>query len=556
MRRILLIFLVSLTSACDDMDHIPQNTAPDQLSASVIKAHMSFLADDLLEGRETGTREEGISGLYIASAFEQIGLDRAGDSGTFHQTVPLKAISVNMDETYLEVVGNGQSLLFENGVDIAMFGSAEEPMTERSGEVVFAGHGISAPELGLDDYEGLDAAGKIVVVLGGELSFLPSAEAAHLGTSAEKRKTAFRHGAIGMITIRTPADEKRFPFDQIRPFLERPSLEWQARDEAVVRESEDVPGLLANLKVGEALFAGSGIDLGAVIEQGKTGSVSGQNLEPRATLRRISRHNDNVQSANIAGLLLGRDPVLSKEFVVVTAHYDHIGICRPESETDRICNGALDNALGVAAMLDVARRLAQADKRPARSILFLAVGAEEKGLLGSSYFAEYPTIPAASIVANINMDGGFPFYQFSDVIAFGAEHSELGSILADAIAPLGLIVAPDPFPEENIFTRSDQYSFVQKGIPSLFLYNGFTDLNGEKAGLAIWNGSLGDNYHAPTDDLTLPIDYDIAATYADVFRRLVVAVANVPSRPLWYDNSLFGQRFAPEQQKAPQPKLK
>ena len=551
----MILIAVFLVACADRTVTINKEPGADVLSASVIKAHMAFLADDLLEGREVGTRGEEISGLYIASEFESIGLDPGGNDGSYFQNVPLIAATVDMDRTVLEVELEGRRLSFENGVDIAMFGSSEETVTEVSGELVFVGHGVSAPELGIDDYKGMEVAGKVVVVLGGELSFLPSAEAAHLGTTAEKRKTAFSHGAIGMIAIRTPADEERFPFKQIRPFLERPSLELQTPETAASKDGQQVPALLANLKTGDALFAGSSIELDVIIAKGETGPVPGMDLEASVTLKRVTQHKDDIQSANIAGLLTGSDPGLSKEYVVVTAHYDHIGICRPEGVADRICNGALDNALGVAAMLDVARRLSQASTRPARSVLFLAVGAEEEGLLGSSYFAEYPTVPADAIIANINMDGGFPFYQFSDVIAFGAEHSELGDILADAIAPLGLTVAPDPFPEENIFTRSDQYSFVKKGVPALFLYNGFTDVNGENAGLPIWNGSLGENYHAPTDDLSLPIDYDVAAKYADVFHRLVFAVAKVPTRPLWYEDSLFGQRFAPDAPKASRPDL-
>ena len=169
--------------------------------------------------------------------------------------------------------------------------------------------------------------------------------------------------------------------------------------------------------------------------------------------------------------------------------------------------------------------------------------------MGSEYFVDQPTVPADRLVANINMDGGLPYYAFSDVIAFGAEQSELGVWLADAVRPMGLTVAPDPFPEENIFVRSDQYAFVKRGIPALFLYNGFTNLDGENVGRAIWDEGL--HYHAPTDDLSLPIDYDVAAQYAEVFRRVLVETATRPARPRCYDNSVFGTRFAPDADKAP-----
>ncbi|MEO0499945.1 MAG: M28 family peptidase, partial [Pseudomonadota bacterium] len=201
-------------------------------------------------------------------------------------------------------------------------------------------------------------------------------------------------------------------------------------------------------------------------------------------------------------------------------------------------------------MMDVARRMATAERPPARSVLFLAVGAEEKGLLGSEYFARAPTLGDRRIVANVNMDGAFPFYDFSDVIAFGAVQSDMGEMLADAIRPLGMTVAPDPFPEQGIFTRSDQYSFVKRGVPALFLYNGFTDTDGRNVGRAVWDTFLAKHYHQPSDDLDLPIRYDVAARLADVFRRTVRTVADAPEAPRWYEDSLFGQRFVPDAPKA------
>jgi Zn-dependent M28 family amino/carboxypeptidase len=243
-------------------------------------------------------------------------------------------------------------------------------------------------------------------------------------------------------------------------------------------------------------------------------------------------------------LLPGSDPALADEVVVLTAHHDHIGIGTPV-KGDAIYNGALDNAVGVSMLIEVAQAIAAAPQRPRRSILFVAVGAEEKGLIGSDYFAEYPTVARESMVANINLDGAFPFYDFRDIIAFGAEQSQLGERLAAAAGEIGLTVAADPFPEEGIFTRSDQYSFVKRGVPAVFLYNGFTNLEGRNVGRAVWDDVLARIVHEPGDDLSQPIDYRMVAKFADTFRRLTLVTANAPERPLWYRDSVFAKRFAP-----------
>jgi len=516
---------------------------PKASSASNIKAHMSFLADDLLEGREAGTRGEAIAGLYIATEYKRLGLEPAGNDGTYFQEVPLIASTVDLHQTILKVKHQEHVISFNNGTDMIAFGDSNQPEINIAGEMVFVGHGISAPELGHDDYAELDVTGKIVVVLGGPPAFLPSAEAAHLGAKSEKAKTAMNKGAVGLISIYTPSQEALYAFDNFRQRLTQPTIDS-------INQAAAIPTIRINVPASTALFSSTTAEVKTLIDQSLSGPVNGFELNASASFRLITSHEHSIKSSNIAAIIKGADSDLAKETIVVTAHYDHVGICRPETADDRICNGALDNAFGVAAMLDVARILSQPGQSLPRSVLFLAVGAEEKGLLGSEYFAEHPTIPSTSIIANVNMDGGLPFYEFSDVIAFGAEQSELGQHLASSIAPLGLTVAADPFPEESIFTRSDQYSFVKKGIPALFLYNGFTNLEGENIGLAIWNGSLGNHYHAPTDDLSLPIDYQVTAKYADVFHRLISEVAHAPARPLWYADSIFGQRFSPNSPKA------
>ncbi len=526
----------------------------DPASSAVIKAHMAFLADDLMEGREAGTVGEARSALYIATQFEALGLKPAGENGVYVQAVPLRSAQLNLSDFEFSVQTDGQLQSFENGSDVAVSSSFASTDLSVAGEIVFAGHGITAPELGIDDYGGLDVSGKVVAVIGGPPSFLPSEEAAHFGSSSQKRLMAEAQGAIGVIIIWTPALEKRYPFDFLKTLFKSWNMTWS---DTAGKPNIEAPKITLRAFVRgdatEAIFSGAPMTAAEAIAKSEVGPVKGFVSKSTVKLSLQTKHDDTRQSRNVAALLPGSDPALSDEIIVLTAHYDHVGICAPDKE-DKICNGALDNAFGTALLLDVARALAAQETPPARSILFLAVGAEEKGLLGSDYFAAFPTVPRNQIIANINLDGGFPFYDFSDVIAFGAEQSQMGEQLQSAISKIGLTLAPDPFPEQGIFTRSDQYSFVKRGIPALFLYNGFTDMDGQNKGQAIWDSFLVEHYHEPSDDLSLPIDYNVSAKFSHVFRLLTLEVANAPSRPLWYDDSVFGKRFAPDEPKAQRPR--
>lgn len=537
---LLFLILAGISTAGEAREPVPSGDARIQADPAALRGHMAFLADDLLEGREAGTRGDALAQLYVAGRFAAIGLRPAGDAGGYAQRFRVRATTLDRESVRFEIGAAGAARRYENGGDIAVFGDPLEADQRVEAPGVFAGYGIVAPERGIDDYRGLDVRGKVVAVLGGPPPFLPAAEAAHHGASDTQRLTAEAHGAVGLIILWTPALEQRFSFDGLRPLLGRTDLNWLAPDG---RPHVNAPGIRLRAFVrgaaAEALFAGAPHRFAAVLEQGHTRSPAGFALPAQVSLQRRSRHHDGLSTANVAGLLPGTDPDLRDEFVVVTAHFDPVGIGAPV-DGDSIYNGALDNAVGTAMLIEVARQIATSPQRPRRSILFLAVGAEEKGLIGSDYFAEHPSVPRETIVANINLDGAMPFYDFRDVIAFGAEHSQMGERLAAAAGQLGLAVAPDPFPEEGIFTRSDQYSFVRRGIPSLFLYMGFTAMDGHNAGRPLWHRLNATIVHQPGDDLSQPIDYAITAKFADVFRRVVIETASGP-RPLWYQGSPFAQ---------------
>ena len=543
LRTIATVTLLSLVapSNADAPRPVPRGSRLIQANEARLKADMTFLADDLLEGREAGTRADALSQLYIRTQFEAADLAPAGEGGTYLQPIRVRATVLDVASSQFEIIGTTAARRFANGDEIAMFGSPTEADQRVEAALVFAGYGIVAPEYGIDDYRTLDAKGKIVVVIGGPPSFLPAAEAAHFGSGERQRREAARRGAIGVLHLWSPALEQRFPFDGLKALLGRVDLNWLHPDGTPQLQS---PGLrlsaFARGAAADAVFEGAPKGLADVMAEARTASPKGFALATRLTVARKSRHDDTLTTANVAGTLAGSDPKLKNEVVVLTAHFDHVGIGEPV-KGDRIYNGALDNSVGTAMLIELARQVAAMPERPKRSIVFLAVAAEEKGLIGSDYFAERPTVPIETIVANINLDGAMPFYDFSDVIAFGAEQSEIGGHLSGAAAELGLAVAPDPFPAEGIFTRSDQYSFVKRGVPSVFLYMGFTDMEGRNVGREMWDELGKVITHQPADDLQQPIDYAVVAKFADVFRRLTLRVANAERRPQWHETSIFGE---------------
>ncbi len=531
-----------------------QNTnTPDDISPAAIKAHMTFLADDLLEGREAGTRGEALAALYISTQFEALGLLPSGDNSSFLQSFPVRQSQLDLDSVSFTVSGPEGQQRFNNGDDIVMFSSPIEASQHLEGELVFAGYGIIAPELAINDYAGLDVSDKFAVVLGGPPAFLPAAEAAHYGSTAQQRITAGRQGAKGLIVIYTPALQQRWAFDRFRNILGRTELDWLGPDGLPSVAAPNIKArVIVDGKAADALFAGTGKTVAALIDQAQTKSPKGFALESRISLTRRSLHNDALTASNVAALLPGSHPVLKDEVVVVTAHYDHLGIGEAV-DGDTIYNGAGDNAMGTGAIMEIARAVAQTQPRPGRSILFLAVSAEEKGLIGSDYFAEFPTVSVNNIIANINIDGGLPFYDFSDIIGFGIEHSQLYERLQSAMTPLGISIATDPFPAQGIFTRSDQYSFARRGIPAVFLFTGFNSTDGSNPGLKHWHYMTTAHGHKPSDDLSRGWDYQIIAKFARAALALTIETASNQQRPLWYQDSHIGRLFAPDAAKATRP---
>ncbi|HOW73017.1 MAG TPA: M20/M25/M40 family metallo-hydrolase [Phycisphaerae bacterium] len=402
---------------------------------------------------------------------------------------------------------------------------------------------MTAPEHGYDDYADLDVKGKIVAILAWEApsSFPPTVQA-YYSDGDVKRANAIAHGAIGVLNIASPATEKRLPWTLLLRGVRSNSLRW-------LNANGQPGGLDDSLKVcaalsrsgAEALFANETHGLAEVFEAAEKGTPPRFALSKSVAIRFRSRH-EKVESDNLAAVLEGSDPVLKREYVLYSAHVDHLGI-GDAVDGDSIYNGAIDNAWGCAVLLEVARAFAALPERPRRSIIFLFVTGEEAGFLGSDYFACHPTIPQGQIVADINFDGGPTLASAGDVVAFGAEHSSLRAEVQHAASQTGFAVSSDPFPEQGVFLRSDQFSFVKKGIPSIMISLGVNSMQPGVDGLALWKRWLATVYHSPKDDLSQPISYESSARFARFAFQLGYGIAMETKRPRWNDNDFFGKKF-------------
>lgn len=504
-----------------------------------IEAYMAYLASDDLEGREAGTPGYDAAAAYVASELEALGVAPGGVDGTYRQTVPLQRGYRDPDGLSLRATGRGgQALGLVENEDFVIYGSSRLAQSVATGEAVFVGYGLVAPDLGQDDYAGLDVEGKVVLMLSGMPSGLETEQRAYY--SGQRSREAAARGAVAILSVPTAESERRYSFQRLvsEGRLNAASLSWIKPDGEAYTAT---PGLRVGGRLspeGAAkLFSEAGLDLEAEIAARAEAGVQrpGHVLPLTLSLAQQSEL-DRVQSDNVIGLIEGSDPVLKHDYILMTAHLDHIGVSE-SFEADRINNGALDNAAGVATLLEAARMILDGP-RPRRSILLVFVTAEEKGLLGSQYFAQNPTVPAESLVGLVNLDMPVLTYDFTDLVAFGAERSTIGEVVRDVAADMSLTLSPDPFPTQGLFTRSDHYRFVQIGVPSVFLATGFAN-GGEDA----WAAHFAETYHRPGDDMDNDLNFGAAARFAEVNARIARALADGDERPLWRRDDFFARQF-------------
>jgi Zn-dependent M28 family amino/carboxypeptidase len=506
-----------------------------------VRADVAFLADDLLEGRGTGTRGYDLAARFVATRFEALGLTPGGKDGWYQEIAFVTAVPDPARQSAVTLNG----VRYEHGGHAIMSPTVVAAAIDEIAPAVFVGYGLEDKQYGLDDYGGLDVKGKIVVLLRGTPEGLPSDIAATL--NEKKNELAVAKGAIGVVTIATEATLKVFPWQKILANSGLARMRYLHPDGHV----EDVSGPLklsafVDPSAAEQLFRGTKLEgnVAALLSDRKS-RPKGFALPTPIRVERFSKV-DRVRSANVIGVLEGSDPALRDEVVMLSAHLDHLGILT--SGNDRIANGAMDNAAGVATMIEAARAFIETGKRPRRSIALVALTGEEKGLFGSEYLAKYPLPAGRKLVANVNLDMPILTYDFTDVIAYGAEHSTIGEAVGRAANAMSIRLSPDPAPEQNTFVRSDHYNFVKQGVPSVFLGTGFAN-GGDKAVKTFED----EHYHTASDDLALPIDWSAAAKFARLNYLIASELADAAASPRWYANDYFGDKFAPNAPKAARP---
>jgi len=536
------IFTALLLVACQPKQ--VQQTSEVSADASRIKSHIWFLSDDLLEGRDTGSRGHEIASLYIAAEFEKYGLTPAGDNGTFMHRVSFVQAFVDQSSIKLSLSGSQGDMTLSYPKQFLTYPNPLQETTQMAGKLVFVGYGIVAPELQHNDYQDMDVKGKVVVSLSGKPKSFPSEEGAHFGSSREKLRHASANGAVGFITISTPTGEKVRPYQNLLNFLHTPSVRWLDKDGNPSGVYPKIKGTAYFSKeAAELLFTDAEQNLEQIYAMlQKDESPKGFDLPMEIQLESKSTHKA-ISSPNVAAILEGSDPSLKNEYVVYSAHSDHIGFAKTVKK-DKINNGAMDNASGTSVLMETARLFSQLDERPKRSILFVAVTGEEKGLLGSDYYAQNPTVPVGSMVANVNLDMPILTYEFADVIAFGADHSDMKHSVAKAAQKIGLELSPDPMPDQALFTRSDHYSFVKQGIPSVFLVPGFKSADPAIDGSKQFSHFLKTNYHKPGDDFSQPFNWKAATKFAEVNYHIGLTLANQAKRSSWNKGDFFGDTFS------------
>jgi Zn-dependent M28 family amino/carboxypeptidase len=515
-----------------------EKQAAQQITPDVLRAHVRFLSDDLLEGRGPATRGDRLAQLYISAQMEALGLEPGAADGTWFQPFDIVGVTSHSPDT-LSVRKGGQSVDLKFHQDFIAVSGLNEPVARLSdAEIVFVGYGIVAPEYGWDDYKGMDLKGKVLLMMNNDPEEDPKLfegkTRLYYGRWDYKYDQAAKQGAAGAIIIHTtPSAGYGWQVIQSSWTGEQFALPHEGGPQLQVKAwvTDDAARKLAAL-------AGQDLDKLRAAAQRKDfrpvplgATVS---LEVKADVSR-------KQTANVIGRLPGSDPELAKQAVLYTAHHDHLGI-RTDAKPgeDAIYNGAMDNASGVASLLSIARAMASLPQAPRRSVIFAAVAAEEQGLLGAKYLAAHPPLAPGRIAANINMDGMNILGRTRDLTMIGLGKSDLDDWIRGIAAAQGRTIVSDQFPDKGFFYRSDQFALARIGVPAAYFDAG-TDVIGKPAG---WGKARQEeweakHYHQPSDELRPDWDFAGAVEDAQLYFYLGLKVANQSALPAWKPGDEF-----------------
>jgi Zn-dependent M28 family amino/carboxypeptidase len=510
--------------------------ADENLTAEAARwwSHIAKLADDRMRGRDVGTPEYLEAAKYVSGEFEKQGLTPGAGNG-YLQKVPMASQRIDEAASALALVSEAgeKPLTLGEHANIGVRGATG---TKLEAEMVFVGYGTQIAEHHYDDLAGMNLKGKIAVYISGQPTGIPGPLVSHYQSASERSKALLAAGAIGTATIANPKTSdipwKRSTLARLLPSM------------SVVSKGKE-PALRASIAINPAhanlFFEGSGHTIEEIFELANAKKPLPRfALKPKVRLQ-SALQEAKVEGLNVVGVRVGSDPALKNEVIVVTAHLDHLGV-NERHLGDPIYNGAMDNASGVASLIEVARRLKESGAALKRTVAFVAVTGEEKGLLGSGWYAENPafgSLKGARIVADLNMDMYLPLFPLKALILLGVDESTLGDTAKKAAQAQGIEVWPDPAPERNSFIRSDQYSFIRRGHPALAFKFGYQKDTPEEKKVQGW---LRERYHDPSDDLEQPVEKEAAAQYNRVFAAIVADVANGSEAPRWKDESFF-KRF-------------
>ncbi len=508
-----------------------------EISGDRIRAHVKFLASDLLEGRGVGQRGGELAVEYLAAQFALAGAKPAGDNGTYYQKVPLVGVAPQPDCT-LSAESKGKTVSFQWLSEFVGSDYRQRPEDQFDAEAVFVGHGIVAPEFQWDDFKGVDVRGKVIVLFTNEPAsddpkFFGGRALTYYGRWTYKYEQAARVGAAAAIIIHT-TPTAGYGWDVVRN-------SWGREDTFVrLQPGEQQPALAGwvTQDAGEKLLGLAGMNVTELLKASESRTFKPIPLGIRIRGQMVSKVRD-ISSANVAAIVPGSDPALRSQAVIFSAHWDHLGIGEPVNG-DSIYNGAVDNATGCAMLVEIARLWASLEQKPRRSALFLAVTAEESGLRGSEYYARHPLIPPGSTAVALNMDAVFPFGRTKDVVVTGAERTTFWPQVQDDAARMSLTIQPDPRPEQGSFYRSDHFPFAQVGIPSFTVdegdqYAGKPEGYGKK----MFEEYNDKHYHQPSDEYHDDWDMSGMVEVARFAFLLGQSAANMEQLPTWNPGDEF-----------------
>jgi len=507
------------------------DSPPAARAASPWWAHVQRLASDEFQGRLTGSEGYAKAAAYVADKFQSYGLAPAGEHGYF-QSVGYIVQVVHPERSKVTLLRGTEPISLDVGDDLVLSANALQPPVTQ-GPLVFAGYGLHLPEAGYDDFKDLPIKGAMVVILIGGPAALTGPQRAY-GLAETLAPALEQGGAAGLVVLINPKAQE-IPWSRVRAASTQPGM--MLEEPELQRFKKPLLAMNFNPLVAESLFLRSGHTFAELLKLADVHKPLPHFALNASLEAHVAASVTHVTADNIVAEMPGSDAQLSSEALVLSAHLDHLGTGPPD-RGDGMYRGAMDNASGVASLLEIARLLHERGQRPRRSLLFLSIAGEEKGLLGSRYFAAHPTRHAGAIVADLNMDCFLPLYPMTRLIGYGLEESSLGEDARAVAGRLGLQVFPDSDPDEVAFVRSDQYSFIRRGIPALMANIAPRPGTAE---MKISNDWYVQRYHAEADDQNQPVDVAAAAAYDEYIIALALRVADAPHPPEWHRRSFFAR---------------